>query len=140
MRIILLLMVALTSFGIAGCGASSTKENSTNDSDKKNDHDSHDHGAHDHGAHDHKSHGHGDQKNESAAMKKMEEGLSKLSAEDKVLASKQHTCPVSGDMLGTMGKPIKVSIKGTDVWICCNGCKKELEKNPDEFIAKLKKK
>jgi hypothetical protein len=88
-------------------------------------------GGHEHSA-DHEANG-------DSAMGKMAEGLAKLPAEDRESAEKQHTCPVSGEMLGSMGAPIKVTVKDQDVWICCNGCKKKLLDSPDEYLAKLKK-
>ncbi|GIX05098.1 MAG: hypothetical protein KatS3mg114_0967 [Planctomycetaceae bacterium] len=71
-------------------------------------------------------------------MEKMKAELAKLSPEDAASAEKQHLCPVSGEMLGTMGAPIKVDVNGQQVWICCDGCKKALLENPDEHLAKLR--
>jgi YHS domain-containing protein len=65
-------------------------------------------------------------------------GLAELSAEDRELAIKQRICPVSGELLGEMGKPIKTTVKGQTVFLCCEGCEKELNDNPDKFLAKLK--
>lgn len=72
-----------------------------------------------------------------SAMDKMKEGLAELSDADRKSAEKQHMCPVTGKMLGTMGKPIKVHVKDRDVWICCPGCREELLANPDKYLAKL---
>jgi Cu(I)/Ag(I) efflux system membrane fusion protein len=71
-------------------------------------------------------------------MEKMKVELVKLSPEDAASAEKQHFCPVSGDMLGTMGAPIKVDVNGRQVWICCEGCRESLLENPEEYLAKLK--
>ena len=71
-------------------------------------------------------------------MAKMEEGLASLSEEDRTSAKAQHVCPVSGEMLGTMGEPEKVDVNGQNVWICCAGCKDKLLESPDEYLAKLK--
>jgi hypothetical protein len=65
--------------------------------------------------------------------------LAKLSPEDAASAEAQHVCPVSGEMLGTMGAPKKIDVNGTPVWICCDGCKDTLLASPDEYLAKLKK-
>ena len=70
---------------------------------------------------------------------KMKAELAKLSPVDAASAEKQHFCPVSGDMLGAMGAPIKVDVDGQQVWICCEGCRDSLLENPDEYLAKLKK-
>jgi YHS domain-containing protein len=66
------------------------------------------------------------------------EGLSELSTVDRAVAEKQRVCPVSGDVLGAMGKPYKVSVKGQTVFLCCPACEKEMVKNPDKYLAKMK--
>lgn len=66
------------------------------------------------------------------------EGLMELSAEDRALAEKQRTCPVTGELLGSMGKPVKVSVKGQTVFLCCPGCEDSINKEPDKYLAKLK--
>jgi hypothetical protein len=63
----------------------------------------------------------------------------KLSAEDRKLVDAQEWCVISSDeRLGGMGAPIKLSIKGETVFVCCKGCKKEAEANPDKTLAKVK--
>jgi YHS domain-containing protein len=51
---------------------------------------------------------------------------------------KQGVCPVSGEPLGSMGKPVKVTVKGQTVFLCCPSCEEDLRKEPDKFLAKLK--
>jgi YHS domain-containing protein len=63
--------------------------------------------------------------------------MAKLSPEDRALAEKQKTCPVSGALLGTMDMPYKMTVKGKDVFLCCKGCEGEIEKDPDKYLAKL---
>lgn len=65
--------------------------------------------------------------------------LAKLSPEDRTLAEKQKTCPVSGEQLGLMGTPVKLDVKNQAVFICCDGCREKLLANPDEYLAKLNK-
>lgn len=79
----------------------------------------------------------GETASESEGMAKMMEGLAELSPEDKESAMKQHICPVSGEMLGSMGTPIKVDVSGRQVWICCEGCRDSLLAEPDKYLAKL---
>jgi Cu(I)/Ag(I) efflux system membrane fusion protein len=67
------------------------------------------------------------------------EGLAGLSEADRALAVAQRVCPVSGELLGSMGKPFKVTVKGRTFFLCCDGCQEELNKDPDKFLAKLKK-
>lgn len=61
-----------------------------------------------------------------------------LSAEDLALAQKQGTCPVTGQPLGSMGQPVRVTVKGQTVFLCCRGCEQAIRKNPDKYLAKLK--
>jgi len=70
-------------------------------------------------------------------MDKMKAGLAGLSPEDRAAAEKQHVCPVSGKMLGTMGEPYKVEVNGRQVWLCCPGCEGQLREEPDKYLAKL---
>lgn len=65
--------------------------------------------------------------------------LASLSAADKDIALKQVVCPVSGENLGSMGAPLKVSAEGKSFMICCDGCKEDVKNNPKEVVAKLKK-
>lgn len=64
--------------------------------------------------------------------------MSQLSAEDRAAAEKQKVCPVTDEPLGSMGKPIKVTVKDRDVYLCCEGCRETIEGAPDKFLARLK--
>lgn len=75
---------------------------------------------------------------QDAAGDEIEKALAELSPEDQVLAKKQKTCPVGGGDLGSMGTPKIVTVKGRKVFICCEGCRKEVEDNPDKILAQLK--
>lgn len=62
----------------------------------------------------------------------------KLSAEDRALVEAQEWCVInSEERLGSMGAPIKLTIKGQPVFICCGGCKKKAESDPDKTLSKL---
>jgi hypothetical protein len=62
----------------------------------------------------------------------------KLSAEDRALVDAQEWCVISDDeRIGSMGPPIKLIIKGQPVFICCKGCRKKAEADPDKTLAKL---
>jgi membrane fusion protein, copper/silver efflux system len=63
--------------------------------------------------------------------------LAKLPPEEQALAKKQKVCPVTDAPLGSMGVPVKVSLKGRTVFLCCEGCEEELKKNADKYLAKL---
>ncbi len=49
-------------------------------------------------------------------------------------------CVVSGEELGSMGKPIEVEHEGTKVKLCCKSCIPKFEKDPAGFVAKLTEK
>lgn len=88
---------------------------------------------------DHAGHGttSGQEQRGPSDMDKMRSELQKLSPEDRATAEKQHICPVTGKMLGTMGPPQKVDVRGRQVWICCPGCRDELLNNAEKYLAKL---
>ena len=84
--------------------------------------------------------GHGEHSQQGGTdMEKMKAELAKLSPEDAASAEKQHICPVSGEMLGTMGAPKRVDVNGQLVWICCDACRDKLLADPETYLAKLKK-
>jgi hypothetical protein len=88
------------------------------------------HAGHEHAGGDHAEH--------EVADPKVQEALAKLSPEDRALAEKQKTCPVSDEPLGSMGVPVKVNVKGQDVFLCCESCEGMIKENTDEYLAKLK--
>lgn len=125
--------LTLLALGLSGCG-SSTENKSANTQVSPTT--TAGHGAH--SEHDHADHAHSDEHGMSD-MEKMKVELAKLAPADAAAAEEQHICPVTEEMLGTMGAPIKVDVKGQDVWICCEGCRDALLENPAEYLAKLKK-
>ena len=86
----------------------------------------------------HKGHEHGESGHaEHAGHSDYEDALAKLSPEDRALAEKQKACPVTGQPLGAMGKPYKVTVQGRDVFLCCPGCEAKIKENPEKYLAKL---
>jgi YHS domain-containing protein len=47
-------------------------------------------------------------------------------------------CPVSGEKLGEMGNAYVFVCKGQEVKLCCSGCKKEFDKNPEKYLKKIR--
>lgn len=47
------------------------------------------------------------------------------------------TCPVSGEKLGGMGDPAKVNYEGRDVSLCCAGCIKKFEAEPQKYFSRI---
>ncbi|MFO0850077.1 MAG: hypothetical protein U0871_16205 [Gemmataceae bacterium] len=61
----------------------------------------------------------------------------KLDPTDRALVDAQEWCVVSTDeRLGSMGPPLKLEIKGQPVFVCCKGCKRKAEADPDKTLAK----
>ena len=62
----------------------------------------------------------------------------KLSPDDLALVEAQEWCVISTEeRLGAMGPPLKLDIKGKPVFICCKGCKRKAEADPDATLAKV---
>jgi membrane fusion protein, copper/silver efflux system len=65
------------------------------------------------------------------------EDYSPLSPADRALAVRQKVCPVTGELLDSMGGPIRVEVSGRTVFVCCQGCDAPLRKNPEKYLATL---
>lgn len=117
--------VTALALGLNGCNTSVSDKAATPPAEQAAD-----------GNHDHDGTGH---EHSAADMEKAKAELAKLPPADRASAEKQHVCPVTGEMLGTMGPPKKVDVNGQHVWICCDGCREELLANPDKYLAKLKR-
>ena len=75
----------------------------------------------------------------SAEKSEKEKAMARLAPEDRRLAEAQKVCPVTGEALGEMGTPVKVTVKGQPVFLCCDGCKKKALDNPDKTLAAVEK-
>lgn len=66
------------------------------------------------------------------------EARAQLSAEDRRLVEEQEWCVVMKESrLGEMGPPLKLNVKGHPVFVCCKGCKRKAEADPDKTLAKV---
>lgn len=63
--------------------------------------------------------------------------IEKLPPEDQATAKAQLFCPVADMKLGSMGKPVRVQVKDTVVFLCCDGCRERLLAEPESYLAKL---
>lgn len=63
--------------------------------------------------------------------------VTKATEADAAAIKEQKLCPVMDEPLGGMGTPLKVTGLGRDVFLCCKGCVKFLEKEPQKYLAKL---
>lgn len=62
-----------------------------------------------------------------------------LNAADEVPANYPlKKCPISGEKLGGMGKPMKVTSDGTDVYLCCKSCIKKFDKEPAKYVKMVR--
>lgn len=61
-----------------------------------------------------------------------------LTDEDKALIAAQNVCPVSGEELGSVGPPVKVTVQGETFFLCCPDCRKKVDADPEKYIAKVK--
>ncbi len=118
----------------SGCSSSAVEDQATTTSANSGNHghNDHDHASDSNASHDHASHDHDATNQETGA-----EAFAELSAEDRTLAMRQKTCPVTEEPLGSMGSPIKVRVKDHDVFICCEACRDELLENADQYLTKL---
>jgi len=66
--------------------------------------------------------------------------IKELPASEQQAAMKQLSCPVSGEALGSMGKPWKVTALGRSFYLCCKSCEKDLKADPKGVLAKLDQK
>jgi|SRR5215469_10840080 len=72
-------------------------------------------------------------------LKKVAAALTKLSPEDLKLAEAQRFCAVEEEnLLGSMGKPVKLLIEGQPVFLCCAGCQAAAKAEPKKTLAKVK--
>lgn len=117
------LMVLATSLGCSQASSPEATSSETAATPAAADEHGHDHdamGEHEHGS------------DEDIAVT-----LAKLPDGDREAAIGQKLCPVSGEPLGSMGLPVKVAVESRDVFICCEGCRDILEKEPAKYLTKL---
>jgi len=63
--------------------------------------------------------------------------IEQLPEADRRLALAQRICPVTGAALGSMGVPVKITLRGQPVFLCCKGCVGKAKRSPDEVLKKL---
>lgn len=73
----------------------------------------------------------------AAADSDVTANLEKLTPDDRALAQSQKLCPVTDEPLGSMGVPIKLTVKDQPVFICCKACEKSAQKDPDKTLQKV---
>lgn len=86
-----------------------------------------------------------DQACEKCAQKKVAAACDKAAANCQQTAAAEcaaKKCPVSGEALGSMGKPYSYTYKQAGqsdrtIELCCKACVKKFEKDPANYLAKL---
>jgi hypothetical protein len=74
-----------------------------------------------------------------AKAQKIAAALAKLAPQDRKLAERQKECPVNeGSLLGSMGVPVKLTLAGDTVFLCCQGCQEQALADPRGTLAKAK--
>ena len=74
-----------------------------------------------------------------AADDEIKANLAKLGPIDRPLAEKQQYCAVMPQVrLGEMGTPIKVTVNGQTLFVCCHNCVRSAKDDPEMALAQLK--
>jgi hypothetical protein len=63
--------------------------------------------------------------------------IGQLPEADRQLARVQRLCPITGAALGSMGVPVKITLRGQPVFLCCKGCIAKAKKDPEGTLKKL---
>jgi uncharacterized protein (TIGR03000 family) len=75
-----------------------------------------------------------------AVEKAVAGNLAKLAPDDRKAAEDQRFCAVQeGILLGSMGVPVKVTVKGRPVFLCCEACATKAQNNPEQTLEQVKK-
>ena len=79
---------------------------------------------------------------DGSAMNGGAPAASDSSAEDAILAAQLPSypamaCPVTGEVLGSMGEPANYVSHGRLVRFCCSGCEKKFESSPATYFATI---
>ena len=69
-------------------------------------------------------------KNPKSYLAKLDKAIIEKQTKDYPLTD----CPVSGEPLGSMGKPVEMVVGNTLIKLCCKGCAKKVAKNPASMI------
>lgn len=71
-----------------------------------------------------------------ATEKKVRAELAKLDSGDCVVAEAQKYCPIlPKNRLGTMGPPVKLTLEGRTIFLCCASCEDKARANPQKTLA-----
>ena len=68
---------------------------------------------------------------------KIAAAMARLSPEDRKIAQAQRMCPIRREPLGTMGVPVRLSLQGKPVFVCCNTCVAEAQADPAKTLIQV---
>jgi len=71
------------------------------------------------------------------ALAKFNVAFARLTSADQAAIAHQDVCPVTGVKLGSHGLPIKALIGDQPVYLCCKGCIRKLQAEPQAYLAKI---
>jgi hypothetical protein len=64
--------------------------------------------------------------------------LDRLLPEDRLLAEAQGWCPIlEANPLGLIGPPVKITVKGQPVFLCCKDCATDAKKDSNQTLVKV---
>ncbi len=69
-------------------------------------------------------------------VRKGRQGIEQLPREDQQAALDQWSCPVSGDMLGTDGEPVKLEVGGKVLFFKNQECADQYASSPAKFESR----
>ncbi len=78
-------------------------------------------------------------KNITAERDEYLKNINQLPEEDRQPAKAQAICPVTGTALGSMGVPVKITLRGKPVYLCCKGCIGKAKRDPEGILKKLER-
>ncbi len=65
------------------------------------------------------------------------QNINQLPEEDRAAAKAQAICPVTGLALGAMGVPVKITLRGKTLFVCCKSCVGKAKRGPEGTLKKL---
>ncbi|HUG67221.1 MAG TPA: hypothetical protein VMM76_05700 [Pirellulaceae bacterium] len=71
-----------------------------------------------------------------ASMARPAVAVADARAADRPAVERQGICPVMKTPLGAHGTPVKVSVNGRSLFVCCRGCIDKVVQNPDLYFQK----
>jgi hypothetical protein len=60
--------------------------------------------------------------------------ITRATSADQPAINAQRACKISGESLGSMGTPIKVTRGDRTIFLCCQSCVRRVQANPDQYL------